>query len=75
MKRQKNQAEKSKASHGGLLTRKQVAQCIQSCVRTVERIPAELLPPIRFNPRLIRYRPEDVEHFIHAAMTGKKEEQ
>lgn len=58
----------------GLLTRRQVAATLQTCVHGVARYTKRgLLPAVVINPRLVRYKPEDVERFIQSAMTGKKE--
>jgi hypothetical protein len=49
----------------GLLSRKQVAQILGTCIHTVAR--NKQLTPIKFNTRLLRYRAEDVEQFIQSA--------
>lgn len=48
-----------------LLSRKQVAEILGTCIHTVAR--NKELKPIRFNARLVRYRAEDVERYIEAA--------
>ena len=48
-----------------LLTRKQVADRLQTCTHTVARYSnLGLLACVRINRRVIRYRPEDVDAFI-----------
>jgi hypothetical protein len=54
------------------LSRKQVARILGNCVQMVAR--SKQTNPIKFNARLLRYRTEDVERFIQAAMTGMKQE-
>jgi hypothetical protein len=39
----------------------------------VARIPHELLPPIKFTQRMVRYREADLNRYIESAMTGRKE--
>jgi hypothetical protein len=60
----------SNQPHAGLLTRKQVAAQLQTCVHTVAR--NKQLTPIKFSARLVRYRAADVERFIQMADTGGK---
>lgn len=56
----------------GLLSRAQVANSLGTCVHTVQRLTKRgVLPCLKFNRRLIRYRPEDVERFIREATEGK----
>jgi hypothetical protein len=55
----------------GLLSRKQVAEILGTCVHTIAR--NRQLSPIKFNARLLRYHPEDVQRFIQAATTGTEE--
>ena len=55
----------------GLLTRKDVAHQLDTCVHTVARYTKRgLLPAIVLGPRLIRYKPQDVENFIQSGVTG-----
>lgn len=56
----------------GLLSRKQVAQILGTCVHTIAR--NKRLSPIRFNARLLRYRSEDVARFIESAMQSRQED-
>jgi len=52
----------------GLLTRRQVAATLQTCVHSVARYTKRgLLPAVVINRRVIRYKAEDVEKFIHSA--------
>ena len=56
----------------GLLTRKQVAEQLQTCIHTVARYTRRgLLPAVTIGRRVIRYKREDVEKFIQSAITGK----
>jgi excisionase family DNA binding protein len=53
----------------GLLSRAQVAQRLGTCPHTVARLTRKgLLPCLRFNSRLIRYKREDVDKFISSAL-------
>jgi len=54
-----------------LLSRREVAARLGVCVHTIARATrAGLLPAVKFNARLVRYRPEAVEAFIGAAAVG-----
>jgi|GEM_PF-6735915 len=56
----------------GLLTSKEVAAQLQTCLHTVRRYSKRgLLPAVTLGRRLIRYRQSDVEKFIGSALTGK----
>ena len=51
-----------------LMTCRQVADYLGVCTHTVTRYTAQgLLKPIRFNSRLIRYRPSDVKRLVDGA--------
>lgn len=53
----------------GLLTRKQVAAELQTCVHTVARYTKRgLLPAVRIGRRVIRYKTEDLQKFIQSAL-------
>jgi predicted site-specific integrase-resolvase len=51
-----------------LLTRRQVAELLAVSTESVKRYTRRgLLPSIKLNSRVIRYRPEDVQRMIEAA--------
>lgn len=57
--------------HATLLTRRQVAERLGVCGHTVQRLTRKgILRALVFNPRLIRYMPEDVEVLIAQAKVG-----
>ena len=56
------------ADNNELLTREQVAQCLKVCPHTVARWTRRgLLPVLRINCRVIRYRAGDVQNILDGA--------
>lgn len=75
MKKRSSFAEKEHATDGPaqktslcpLWTRKQVAKTLQLCVHSVARYTRRgELPCVKINPRVVRYKQQDVQAFIES---------
>jgi predicted site-specific integrase-resolvase len=63
-----NNPDSSNKLHTALLTRRQVAETLQTCPHTVARYTRRgLLPCLKINARVIRYDPTVVANFLKAA--------